>query len=322
MLEGSLRKSGNRVRITGQLIDTTTGAHIWADRFDGALDDIFELQDQIAGSVVGAIEPRLRQSEIERARRKLTESLDAWDFYLRALALRYQYTEESIREAITLLERALGIDPSFAPAAAMIGFCRLHQRAHGLGQVSDAQVAEAVRLARRAIESGNNGPDAFWMGAFTLLVLAGERVTAANVIDRALSLNPNRGGPRLAAAITRARTWSDDRPLQGIPIPAAHFTRHPRHLGRRSAQGRFAGGIAAPQSHPPTGGLTVYCASIVGFKNGPLGPRMGPSRLLGQALRRKRQIPSEDGRVLRTTSTDHSMASWNERRTGGGLANT
>src|SRR5215472_5952545 len=112
VLEGSVRKAGNRVRITGQLIDTTTGAHIWADRFDGALDDIFELQDQVASSVVGAIEPKLRQSEIERAGRKPTESLDAWDLYLRALALRYQYTEESIAEAITLLERALAIDPS------------------------------------------------------------------------------------------------------------------------------------------------------------------------------------------------------------------
>src|SRR5262249_19999213 len=92
-MKGALRKAGNRVRITGQLIDTASGAHIWADRFDGALDDIFELQDQVASSVVGAIEPRLRQSEFERASRKPTESLDAYDLYLRALALRYQYTE-------------------------------------------------------------------------------------------------------------------------------------------------------------------------------------------------------------------------------------
>jgi len=86
VLEGSVRKAGNRVRITGQLIDTTTGAHIWADRFDGALDDIFELQDQVASSVVGAIEPKLRQSEIERASRKPTANLTAYDLYLRALA--------------------------------------------------------------------------------------------------------------------------------------------------------------------------------------------------------------------------------------------
>jgi adenylate cyclase len=93
MLEGSVRKAASRVRMTGQLIDTATGAHIWADRFDGALDDIFQLQDRVAGEVVGAIEPKLRLAEIERAIRKPTDSLDAWDLYLRALALRYQYTE-------------------------------------------------------------------------------------------------------------------------------------------------------------------------------------------------------------------------------------
>ena len=108
VLEGSVRKGGDKVRITGQLIDTSTGAHIWADRFDGALDNIFDLQDLVASNVAGAIEPKLRQSEIERATRKPTESLDAWDLYLRALALRYQYTEESIREAIVMLREGAG----------------------------------------------------------------------------------------------------------------------------------------------------------------------------------------------------------------------
>jgi hypothetical protein len=106
VLEGSVRKAGNRVRITGQLIDTATGAHIWADRFDGALDDIFELQDQVASSVVGAIEPKLRQSEIERAIRKPTESLDAYDLYLRSLAQVSKITQEGLSEAIALLRRA------------------------------------------------------------------------------------------------------------------------------------------------------------------------------------------------------------------------
>src|SRR5271167_899843 len=92
VLEGSVPKAGSRVRITGQLIDTSTGAHIWADRFDGALDDIFELQDQVGSGAVAAIEPKLRQPEIERAPRQPTESLDACDPYLRALALRHKYT--------------------------------------------------------------------------------------------------------------------------------------------------------------------------------------------------------------------------------------
>src|ERR1700682_2561821 len=130
VLEGSLRKSMSRVRITGQLIDAATSAHIWADRFDGAIEDIFELQDQVASSVVGAIEPRLRLVEIERATRKPTESLDAYDLYLRALAEFHKYSEDGMRAAVTLLERALVIDPAYPPAAAMVGLCRGLQRAH------------------------------------------------------------------------------------------------------------------------------------------------------------------------------------------------
>jgi adenylate cyclase len=119
VLEGSVRKAGNRVRITRQLIDTATGAHIWADCFDGALDDIFELQEQVASGVVGAIEPKLRHAEIARATRKPAEGLDPYDLYLRALALSYKLTLEANREAIRLLHRALEIDPSYAPAAGL-----------------------------------------------------------------------------------------------------------------------------------------------------------------------------------------------------------
>ena len=107
VLEGSVRKAGNRVRITGQLIDAGTGAHIWADRFDGGLDEIFELQDQIASSIVGLIEPKLRQSELERTTRKPTESLDAYDLYMRARAEFHKFTAASVPEAVELLKSAL-----------------------------------------------------------------------------------------------------------------------------------------------------------------------------------------------------------------------
>jgi adenylate cyclase len=110
VLEGSVRKSGNRVRITGQLIDALTGTHLWADRFDGSLEDVFDLQDKVASSVVGVIEPTLRQAEIERARRSRPDSLDAYDLYLRALARFYRYAKEDFDEAIALLQQALAID--------------------------------------------------------------------------------------------------------------------------------------------------------------------------------------------------------------------
>jgi adenylate cyclase len=189
VLEGSVRKAGSRVRITGQLIDTATGAHIWADRFDGALDDIFELQDQVASNVVGAIEPKLRQSEIERAIRKPTESLDAYDLYLRALAQVRKWTAEGQREAIDLLRRALVVDSSYAPAAGLFAWCRVLEGTNRA--VSDEEVAEGVRLARQAIEGGSEDPDALWMGGWGILILAGDRAGGLSAIERALALNPN-----------------------------------------------------------------------------------------------------------------------------------
>jgi adenylate cyclase len=191
VLEGSVRKAGNRVRITGQLIDTATGAHIWADRFDGALDDIFELQDQVASSVAGAIEPKLRQSEIERASRKPTANLDAYDLYLRALPHYYSYTEAGLAEAVVLLRRGLAIDPSYAPPAALMGWCYLIQRLQRWGTVSDDDVAAGIRLAHQALEAGRDDPDTMVAAAATLFYGGGETALAEAVLDRALTLNPN-----------------------------------------------------------------------------------------------------------------------------------
>jgi tetratricopeptide (TPR) repeat protein len=191
LLEGSMRKAGNRVRITGQLIDTATGAHIWADRFEGSLDDIFDLQDQVASSVVGAVEPKLRQSEIERARRKPTESLDAYDLHLRALALLNAFTAPGLAEALALLRRALTIDPGYAPAAGLAAWCILFANVQGWLPPEQRQFEEAARLARQALDSGREDPDCLWMSAYTLMLVHGEHAAVATIIDRALSLNPN-----------------------------------------------------------------------------------------------------------------------------------
>jgi TolB-like protein len=191
VLEGSVRKGRNRVRINAQLIDTTTGAHIWADRFDGALDNIFDLQDQVASNVAGAIEPKLRQSEIERARRKPTANLTAYDLYLRALAQTYRFTDEGHAEAVVLARQALAIDPSYAPAAALVGRCRAHQRVQWWGALSAADVAEACRLARQALEAERDDAETISQAAYTLFYLAGEAAIAAAALDRVLAFNPN-----------------------------------------------------------------------------------------------------------------------------------
>ena len=212
VLEGSVRKAGNRVRIGGQLIDTTSGGHIWADRFDGELDDIFALQDQVASSVVGAIEPRLRHSEIERAARKPTENLDAYDLYLRALAEVHKYSEEGMQAALTLLKQALTLDPGYAPAAAMVGFCRTIQKSRGWGPLSDAEIAEGLYLARQALEFGKDDPDVLWMAGDAISALARDHATATVAIDRALKLNPN------SANAWMARGWMECN--QNHPHPA------------------------------------------------------------------------------------------------------
>jgi TolB-like protein len=237
VLEGSVRKAGNRVRITGQLVDTATGAHIWAEHFDGTLDDIFDLQDQVASSLVGAIEPKLRHSEIERAIRKPTESQDAHDLYLRALAEFHKHSPDGMRQAIALIKRGLAIDPAYAPAAAMIGFCRGLQRARGWETVSDAEIAEGVRLAAEAIDTGKDDPEALWMGGFTLAYVAGERATAASVIARALTLNPN------SAQAWSASGWVSA--WQNRPAPAIEAFQRALRLSPLDPLGyMFLGGLA------------------------------------------------------------------------------
>lgn len=128
VLEGSIRKAGNRVRITGQLIDATSGTHLWAERFEGMLDDLFELQDRIAESVVGAIAPQLERAEIERAKRKPTESLDAYDYYLRGMAKLHSGTREAIDAALPLFHKATGLDPEFASAYGGAAWCHLWRK--------------------------------------------------------------------------------------------------------------------------------------------------------------------------------------------------
>src|SRR5262249_55225527 len=131
VLEGSVRKAAQRVRITTQLIDASTSGHVWADRFEGPLYDIFELQDQVTESVLGELGPNLERAEIERAKRKPTESLDAYDYYLRGTACAHQGTRESVTEALRLLRRAIEIDPNFAAPHGVAAFCYLLRQFNG-----------------------------------------------------------------------------------------------------------------------------------------------------------------------------------------------
>jgi TolB-like protein/class 3 adenylate cyclase len=191
VLEGSVRRAGNRVRITGQLIDTSTGAHLWADRFEGGLEDVFDLQDQVTASAVGAISPKLDQAEINRSRRKPTENLDAYDYYLRGLASLHQWTRESNEETLSNFYRAIELDPNFASAYGMAARTYVRRKAGGWIMDREREFAEAVRLARRAADLGKDDAIALGTAGYALSYIAGEHEEGKILTDRALVLNPN-----------------------------------------------------------------------------------------------------------------------------------
>jgi TolB-like protein/DNA-binding winged helix-turn-helix (wHTH) protein len=192
VLQGSIRKAANQVRIAGQLVDTATGAHLWADRFDGMLENVFDLQDQVTASVVSAIAPKLEQAEIERAKRKVTGSLDAYDFYLRALSTIRQFSSEAIRESLHCCRRAIELDPEFAAAYGMAAWWYFRRYSNAaLAPDSAKESAEAIAMARRAVEIGNDDAIALCMGGVTLAGIALEVDAGDAYIERALVLNPN-----------------------------------------------------------------------------------------------------------------------------------
>ena len=191
VLEGSVRKAGNRIRIAGQLIDGETGSHLWADRFDGALEDMFDLQDRVTSSVVGAIAPTLQREEIKRARRKPTENLDAYDYYLRGLASVRQWSKDANSEALRLFCKAIQLDPGLACAYGMAGWCYIQRKARRWMVDRAQECAEATRLGWKAVHLGADDPAAMCMGAYVLAFIAHEFDDAIAFVDRGLAINPN-----------------------------------------------------------------------------------------------------------------------------------
>ena len=200
VLEGSVRKSANRVRITGQLVDSLSGAHLWADHFDGTLEDIFVLQDRVTETVVNAIAPRVEQAEIERSKSKSTDRLDAYDYYLRGLArlnlvmvgVHSEAILAGVREARALFLKATEIDPDFARAYSSAARCCLIE-SQNVGATADREaiVEETVRVSRRAVSVGRDDALALSDAAQALAYVAGEIDEGTALIERALALNPN-----------------------------------------------------------------------------------------------------------------------------------
>jgi TolB-like protein len=204
VVEGGVRKAAQRVRITAQLIDAATGAHLWADHFDGDVEDIFDLQDQVTASVVGAIAPKLEQAEIERTKHKPTESLDAYDYFLRGMACTHRMTRAATTEALELFARASELDPDFASPYGAAAFCYVVRKINGWTIDRAQEIADAARLAGRAAALGKDDAVALAFGGLALGYVVGDLEGAVALIDRALVLNPNLAVGWYASGTVRA----------------------------------------------------------------------------------------------------------------------
>jgi adenylate cyclase len=232
VLEGSVRKASGKVRITGQLIDAMTGAHLWGDRFERDLTDVFALQDDVTVAVVSAIQPKLLQTEIAVAARRRPEHLTAYDLFLRALPQFYLATREGLAEAIRLAQRALELDPQFGPVAALAGNCHMHNVLWGYSTDPEFERKEAVRLSRLALSIDDSDPDTLARAGLISAYMVGDLERDIELADRAVALNPNsslawncRGWVHRNAGLPEEAVRSFERAIRMSPVdPLLHLT--------------------------------------------------------------------------------------------------
>jgi adenylate cyclase len=191
VLEGSVRKADERVRITAQLVETETGAHIWADRFDGVVENIFDLQDEIAASVVGAIEPQLRDAELVRATRHRPTNPTAYDCFLRGMARYYTESRDENDATMRLLRSAIASDPGFAPPYGLAAQCCLYRIAQGWSEDTRADRRVGIEMAKIAARLGTGDPTVLAMAGHSLGYLTDEYDLSLSLTEQALALNPN-----------------------------------------------------------------------------------------------------------------------------------
>jgi adenylate cyclase len=190
VLEGSVRKSGQRLRITGQLIDALTGAHLWADRFDGSLEDVFDVQDKVAASVAGVIEPALQAAETARSADRPPTDLSAYDAYLRAFAV-YFGSQRQMRQALELLEQAIARDPAYGPALGLPALCCMHLATDAAAPDREANRQKGIEFGRRAVEVAGDDPRVLADAAMALGCFGEDIDAMIALVDRALAFNPS-----------------------------------------------------------------------------------------------------------------------------------
>ena len=215
VLRGSVRRSEDRIRVVVQLNDASHGGHVWAEKFEGELGDVFAIQDRVTTQVCATLAPALQSVEIERAKLKPTENLTAYDLYLRALP-RFRTTFADNQEALRLLYRAIELDPSYAGAYAFAARCYQFQRLFGWVLPPDPRLDEGVRLAHLAADIGRNDSEALWMAGIALAQLGGEVDYGLALIEKSLSLNPNSASAWISCAFVRGERGEADAALENF----------------------------------------------------------------------------------------------------------
>jgi adenylate cyclase len=230
VLEGSVRKASGKVRITGQLVDALTGTHIWADRFERDLTDVFALQDEVTVAVVSAIQPKLLQTEIAIAARRRPENLTAYDFFLRAMQQYYLTTREGVAETLRLAHSALELDPRFGLVAALAGLCHMRNVTFGYAVDPQFERKEAVRLFRLALSVDDSDPDILAWASIISAFMVGDSESSVELADRAVALNPNsfhawncRGHVYRVAGLHEKAVRSFERAVRMSPVDPALY---------------------------------------------------------------------------------------------------
>ncbi|MFC7696098.1 adenylate/guanylate cyclase domain-containing protein [Bradyrhizobium sp. GCM10028915] len=282
VLEGSVRKSADRVRVTGQLIDASTGAHLWADRFDGALKDIFDLQDDITFRVVGAIAPKLEHAEIDRAMRKPTESLDGYDYFLKGMWSFHKAGREDISEALRLFLKAIELDDNFSSAYGMAAWCYVRRKMNGWADEGPSESSQSAQIAERAVQCGEDDAVALACSGLAIGYISGNFERAISLFDRAQALNPNLAIAWHLSSWIRSFTGQPDRAVEHLErairlspvdpqrpgmqasIACAHFAAGRFDIASATAETamleqpkNFMATIAAAATHAMTGNLDI-----------------------------------------------------------------
>jgi TolB-like protein/Flp pilus assembly protein TadD len=326
VLEGSVRKAATRLRITGQLIDAESGAHLWADRFDGEMEDIFDLQDQVTARVVGAIAPKLEEAEIERVRRKPTASLDAYDYFLRGMAGLHKWSRNGNEEALSHFYRAIELDPNFATAHGLAARAYVQRNAGGWIADRPREVGEASRLARRAVELGHDDAVALCTAGFALADIVGEVEDGDAFIEKALVLNPNLAWAWLYSGWVKAASGNPDLAVERIARARRLSPHDPQDFSIQAAMAfahfiaaRYEQGLASAQAAVRDRSAYRLAHCILAANAAMAGHSAEAEKAIDRVLKLNPNLRLRDARNIQNITRPEDMGRWVEALRKAGL---